>query len=346
MPDSTSSSAAVTPEDRAIRRAEHLLLEAMPSNSLYDDGYYAARVSRGIVLEPYEWEILDYARRNNDPSEVRFCEAGAGWGLLCILLAVAGFDVVALTGEPQYCDAMRTLTKRLALTFPHVADRLRIIEGFFPYALDDDAIGAERRNTLISTNVIHEFTRYSQDTFLAKASRFDHVLLDTLTFAVERDQVERQKLRDFLAVGFEIDGCLWEDRLLLMRPKSSMSSNRSGRPITPRWLVGPSATFGHSGSGNLRDLGGAVRQNGHCWGIRLPSEFAATGDSSEFPRRSPWRLLEDGVLLGPPHSMHADIADVGRGCYSHWNDNFYFSASDNSDPARNRRTYTLTRAVI
>lgn len=51
------------------------------------------------------------------------------------------------------------------------------------------------------------------------------------------------------------------------------------------------------------------------------------------------RLYEDGRLLGPPHSVHADIATYGGGLYSHWNGSLVFSASDNSDPRQNGRHY-------
>jgi hypothetical protein len=91
---------------------------------------------------------------------------------------------------------------------------------------------------------------------------------------------------------------------------------------------------------------GLTTQGGHCWYVELPPDLAQIGDSVETPRRSPLRVLEDGMLLGPPHSLHSDIASLGRGRYSHWQGNIYFSASDNTFPATNRRRYTLARAVI
>jgi hypothetical protein len=61
------------------------------------------------------------------------------------------------------------------------------------------------------------------------------------------------------------------------------------------------------------------------------------------------RLLEDGKELGPAHWGHEEIAKIGRGRYSHWDDgagNVYlnFSTRDNSDPRTNGRTYALTIA--
>ena len=54
-------------------------------------------------------------------------------------------------------------------------------------------------------------------------------------------------------------------------------------------------------------------------------------------------LMEDGKPLGPAaHAVHEDIRTKGRGAYSHWTaDLLYFSASDNGDPRKNGRAYTL-----
>jgi hypothetical protein len=57
-------------------------------------------------------------------------------------------------------------------------------------------------------------------------------------------------------------------------------------------------------------------------------------------------ILEDDKPLGPDHSGHKDIEDVGKGRYSHWIDNentvyVYFSASDNSDPTKGLRINNL-----
>ena len=53
-------------------------------------------------------------------------------------------------------------------------------------------------------------------------------------------------------------------------------------------------------------------------------------------------LLEDGKPLRAAHAVHDDIRAKGRGAYSHWTAAvLYFSASDNSDPRKNGRAYTL-----
>lgn len=73
--------------------------------------------------------------------------------------------------------------------------------------------------------------------------------------------------------------------------------------------------------------------------------LGAPSDTNQWPRSSNLRLLEDGKAIGPPHSTHADIASLGQGRYSHWADSLVFSASDNTDPAKNGRRY-LARQMV
>ncbi|TYL91779.1 hypothetical protein FXB40_28100 [Bradyrhizobium rifense] len=63
------------------------------------------------------------------------------------------------------------------------------------------------------------------------------------------------------------------------------------------------------------------------------------GDFESFPTRSTAKLFEDGRPLGPAHSPQK----VVDGSYSHHRGTgIIFSASDNSDPNTNGRTYFVT----
>lgn len=70
--------------------------------------------------------------------------------------------------------------------------------------------------------------------------------------------------------------------------------------------------------------------------------FGFHGDKTESPARSPLRLFEDGVELGPAHAADDTIRTVGFGAFSHWGNTLTFSSSDNTDPAANGRTYTFS----
>lgn len=73
-------------------------------------------------------------------------------------------------------------------------------------------------------------------------------------------------------------------------------------------------------------------------GYHLPE----VGDSDAQPAISTLRLFENGVELGPAHSVHTDIRRYGQGQFSHWGDVLIFSSSDNTDPLTNGRKYTYT----
>ena len=85
-------------------------------------------------------------------------------------------------------------------------------------------------------------------------------------------------------------------------------------------------------------LNEAKHASGHCWTIHLP-QLAAWSDMADNPTRSPLLILEDGVPLGPPHSIHAAIRSKGEGAFSHWGEMLYFSSSDQTNPAENHRRY-------
>ena len=59
--------------------------------------------------------------------------------------------------------------------------------------------------------------------------------------------------------------------------------------------------------------------------------LSQSGDSNEQPKASTMRLFENGVELKPPHSVHDDIRNLGKGRFSHWGTALVFSASDNSN---------------
>ena len=81
-------------------------------------------------------------------------------------------------------------------------------------------------------------------------------------------------------------------------------------------------------------------RDGHCWVAARPAGLPH-GDTLDNPLASGARLFEDGREIGPSHAPHAEIAAAGGGRFSHWGDDLYLSASDNTKAGRNRRTYTL-----
>jgi len=79
-----------------------------------------------------------------------------------------------------------------------------------------------------------------------------------------------------------------------------------------------------------------ARDDRLCWLAPVPTEWPSDADGG-----SSLVLYEDGLPLGPAHTGHDDIRNLGRGRYSHWGPALYFSTSDGSDPNHNGRHYAL-----
>ena len=71
-------------------------------------------------------------------------------------------------------------------------------------------------------------------------------------------------------------------------------------------------------------------------------DFGFMGDNNANQLESNLRLFENGVEIGPAHTQHQTIRTQGRGAFSHWYSQLYFSSSDNTNPATNSRTYAYT----
>jgi hypothetical protein len=77
--------------------------------------------------------------------------------------------------------------------------------------------------------------------------------------------------------------------------------------------------------------------------------FVSLADSADNNERSPIEIYEDDKRLEPAHSVHADVAKIGHGRFSHWRNDgaiFIFSSSDNSDPQTNGRAYWAVRPNV
>lgn len=88
------------------------------------------------------------------------------------------------------------------------------------------------------------------------------------------------------------------------------------------------------------NLSGLKSDGGYAYKLGYP--LSVSGDANGSPTVSKLRLFENGVELKLPHSVHQDIRNLGKGRFSHWGTALYFSASDNTNPAKNGRKYTYT----
>lgn len=84
----------------------------------------------------------------------------------------------------------------------------------------------------------------------------------------------------------------------------------------------------------------AVSDDGFA--VRIPMDPKLISDSNTQPTASTLRVFENGVEIGPAHSVHVDIRTKGKGRFSHKSSFLYLSASDNSNPKTNGKKYTYT----
>src|SRR5262245_22095599 len=98
------------------------------------------------------------------------------------------------------------------------------------------------------------------------------------------------------------------------------------------------------GYGRLALIADINHTGGLCYAAQTPDD-APSGDDMLRPAASFLRLFEDGVELGPAHSLHEDIRSRGRGRFSHWGRSLFFSSSDETDPRTNGRAYRLVYSI-
>ena len=76
---------------------------------------------------------------------------------------------------------------------------------------------------------------------------------------------------------------------------------------------------------------------------QVNGSFGTPSDNSANLTRSVLRLFENSLELGPAHSAHGDIRNLGQGRFSHWTgtaESLRFAASNNTNPRTNGRSYT------
>jgi hypothetical protein len=78
------------------------------------------------------------------------------------------------------------------------------------------------------------------------------------------------------------------------------------------------------------------------YAYRYPSMTSfGKADTDDDNLSSTLEVYENGVSLGPAHVNVHEIGRLGRGSFIHRQNQIFLSASDNSDPNTNGRTYTV-----
>jgi hypothetical protein len=127
-------------------------------------------------------------------------------------------------------------------------------------------------------------------------------------------------------------------RYTIVRPQAQPTMPNATRERSTEAVVDNPCTLLQGMAIELK--GPFVSQPKNAFVANLPT-LKDVSDSSATPRRSAVWLCEDGKPLGPSHSVHDHIRDVGRGAFSHWQDYVLFSSSDGTSPNENGRRYTI-----
>jgi PKD repeat protein len=114
-----------------------------------------------------------------------------------------------------------------------------------------------------------------------------------------------------------------------------------------RTSAGVSVTVNNGGSSSCTqtplNVSTATSDGGFAYIVY--GSFGTPADNSDNPTRSVLKLFENTLELGPAHSSHANIRNLGQGRFSHWSsttgtgESIRFAASNNTDPRTNGRSY-------
>jgi parallel beta-helix repeat protein len=125
------------------------------------------------------------------------------------------------------------------------------------------------------------------------------------------------------------------DSFKIAAPVSAGGTSDSGVVTTP-------STGANSCAKTSLGAEKATLESGYSYFIE--NIFGTRPDANNF-KKSTLRLFENGKEIGPAHSSHNEVRTKGLGRFSHWGDtngaeSLRFSASDNTDPTANGKTYT------
>lgn len=123
---------------------------------------------------------------------------------------------------------------------------------------------------------------------------------------------------------------------------SGCEKEEKDAPLNAKDKLEMNATSGTTGLKSI-NLSNVKYDSGFAY--RLNDWFGVGGDT-QWSTTSTLKIYENGVVLGPAHSSHSDVRTSGRGKFSHWGNDLYFTASDNSDPRYNGRKYTYSISEV
>ncbi len=159
--------------------------------------YYQDLHERDSLVHPYELKVArDLAGRL--PDGARIHEFGTGFGSMALLLAVAGYEVLAIDADPRRLATASAIRAELSRNVPWVAARLNFREAAIPQVLAElDCAGV----TAVATDVTSTVTLAELPQLIETvAARYEAVAFDTERFFVRtHDAGEMQQVQDLFS---------------------------------------------------------------------------------------------------------------------------------------------------
>lgn len=172
--------------------------------------FYQKLLSREHILQDYERTVLEYIVGKFPVGGTRIVEVGVGYGVLSLLLAAAGYEVVAFEGARSRFDGLQFLAGSVAERVPKVRSRLRPVCGWFPDTFDQSMLEGDYRNLLLTTNIVATATADRQKAILDAAEGFDDLIIDTTRFGIGRYEPKAAEgFKAEVSARYPVEASVW-----------------------------------------------------------------------------------------------------------------------------------------
>ena len=123
--------------------------------------------------------IFAYVRSKFAPDSPHIIVGGRGNGALALLMAAAGFKVVAYEPSAPILMALRSATTALTPLLPSLQEKLQLIEGQYPDAFSVGAVVDSRGSLLLATEIADPASVNGLERMLGSLAIFDDVIVGT-----------------------------------------------------------------------------------------------------------------------------------------------------------------------
>lgn len=196
--------------DRDIASMLRTWVNSDPKRVASAGDYYRDLLKGDHILQDYERAVLEYIVTNVPVDGTSIVEVGVGYGILSLLLAARGYEVIAFEGDRLRYEGLQFLADSFAERVPGIRSRLRPVLGWFPDAFDQSMVQRDRRNLLLTTNIVATASARRQEVILDVARDFDDLIIDTTRFGIRRYDAEAaERFNAEVAVGYRTKSTVW-----------------------------------------------------------------------------------------------------------------------------------------